>query len=67
MRRDFFWGGGVFGNFVYFCTTRGKKPTFHEKVVETLARNTSIYKICKLRGTRFSDQISRFYQSKFSV
>ena len=30
----------------------------HEKVVETLARNTNIYKICKLRGTRFSDQIS---------
>ena len=51
-------GGGVFANFVYFCTTRGKKPTFHEKVVETLARNTNIYKICKLRGTRFSDQIS---------
>ena len=49
-------GGEVFANFVYFCTTRGKKPTFHEKVVETLARNTNIYKI---RETRLSDQISR--------
>ena len=33
----------MFANFVYFCTTRGTKPTFHEKVVETLARNTNIY------------------------
>ena len=46
----------MFANFVYFCTTRGKKPTFYEKVVETLARNTNIY---KLRGTTYSDQISR--------
>ena len=46
----------MFANFVYFCTTRGKNPTFHEKVVETLARNTNIYKI---RETRLSDQISR--------
>ena len=30
----------MFANFVYFCTTRGKKTTFHEKVVETLARNS---------------------------
>ena len=44
----------MFANFVYFCTTRGKKTTFDGKVVETLARNTNIYKICKLRGTRFS-------------
>ena len=48
----------MFANFVYFCTTRGKKTTFHEKVVETLARNTNVCKICKLRGTRFSDQIT---------
>ena len=54
----------MFANFVYFCTTRGKRPTFHEKVVETLARNTNIYKICKLRVARFSDQISR---SNFAI
>ena len=42
-------GEGVFTNFVYFCTTRGKKTTFDGKVVETLARNTNIYKTCKLR------------------
>ena len=54
----------MFANFVYFCATSGKKPTFHEKVVETLARNTNIYKICKFRGTRFSDQISR---SNFAI
>ena len=47
-------GEGVFANFVYFCTTRGKRPTFDGKVVETLARNTNTHKICKLRGTRFS-------------
>ena len=44
----------MFANFAYFSTTRGKKPTSDGKVVETLARNTNIYKICKLRGTRFS-------------
>ena len=49
----------MFANFVYFCTTRGKKSTFDEKVVETLARKTNIYKICKLHGTRFS----AFYNS----
>ena len=49
-------GGGVFANFVYFVLRVGKKPTYHEKVVETLARNTNIY---KLRGTTYSDQISR--------
>ena len=49
----------MFANFVYFCTTRGKKTTFDGKVVETLARNTNIYKICKLRGTR----CSAFYNS----
>ena len=49
----------MFANFVYFCTTRGKKSNFHEKVVETLARKTNIYKICKLHGTRFS----AFYNS----
>ena len=54
----------MFANFVYFCTRREKKPTFHEKVVETPARNTNIYEICKLRGTRFSDQISR---SNFAI
>ena len=43
----------MFANFVYFCTTRGRKPTLDGKVVETLARNTIICKICKLRGTRF--------------
>ena len=35
-------GGEVFANFVYFCTTRGKKSTFDWKVVEALARNTNI-------------------------
>ena len=54
----------MFANFVYFCTTRGKKPPFHEKVVETLARNTNIYKICKLCGSRFSEQTSR---SNFAI
>ena len=51
-------GRGVckFRIFLYYAW---EKTTFHEKVVETLARNTNIYKICKLRGTRFSDQISR--------
>ena len=49
----------MFANFVYFCTTRGKKTTLDEKVVKTLAHNTNIYKICKLRGTRFS----AFYNS----
>ena len=49
----------MFANFVYFCTTRGKKTTLDGKVVKTLARNTNIYKICKLRGTRFS----AFYNS----
>ena len=57
----------MFTNFVYFCTTRGKKPTFHEKFVETLACNTNIYKICKLRGTRFSDQISRSNHSVLPI
>ena len=47
-------GGGGVANFVYFCTTRGKKTTFDGKVVETFARNMNIYKICKLRGTKFS-------------
>ena len=36
-------GGGVFANFVYFCTTRGKKPTFHEKVVETRDQALQFY------------------------
>ena len=54
----------MLASFVYFCTTREKKTTFHEKVVETLARNTNMYKICKLRGTGFSDQISR---SNFAI
>ena len=49
----------MFANFVYFCTTPGEKTTFDEKVVETLARNTNIYKTCKLRGTTFS----AFYNS----
>ena len=49
----------MFANFVYFRTTCAKKVTFDEKVVEVLARNTNIYKICKLRGTRFS----AFYNS----
>ena len=31
----------MFANFVYFCTTRRKKPSFDGKVVETLARNTT--------------------------
>ena len=42
--------------FLYYA--RGKN-TFDRKVVETLARNTNVYKICKLRGTRFS----AFYNS----
>ena len=65
MRRDF-WGGGegCLQISYIFVLREGKKTTFHEKVVETLARNTNIYKICKLRGTRFSDQISR---SNFAI
>ena len=42
-------GEGVFTNFVYFCTTRGKKTTFDGKVVETLARNTNIQGVSKKR------------------
>ena len=34
--------------FVYYVR---KKTTFDGKVVKTFARNTNIYKICKLRGT----------------
>ena len=42
-------GEGVLTNFVYFCTTRGKKTTFDGKVVETLARNTNIQGVSKKR------------------
>ena len=33
----------MFANFVYCCTTRGKKTTFDGKVVETVPRNANIY------------------------
>ena len=50
----------MFANFVFFFFYHAReKNTFDGKVVETLARNTNIYKVCKLRGTR----LSAFYNS----
>ena len=47
-------GEGCLQVLYIFVLCAGKKPIFDGKVVETLARNTNIYNICKLRGTRFS-------------
>ena len=49
-------GGGRFQIAYIFVLRVGKKPTFHEKVVETLARNTNIDFPIKFR-----DQTLKFY------
>jgi hypothetical protein len=58
-----------FANFVYVCiTVRAEIVTiFSSKIVTISARNTNIYKICKLRKaifsvfTTFHNQILQFY------
>jgi hypothetical protein len=44
----------MFANFVYICITRGKNNHFRLKMVIFYARNTNIYKICKLHRAIFS-------------
>ena len=64
-RRDF-WGGEGCLQILYIFVLRGGGTAFDGKIVETLARNTNIYKTCKLPGTRFS----AFYNSsrpKFGI
>ena len=52
------YGIAKFANFVYICITRGKsyhfRGNFSSKMVTFSARNTNIYKICKLRRPIFS-------------
>ena len=42
-----------FANFVYFCITRGKEQSDFEMRLHFSARNTKVYKICKLYRTIF--------------
>ena len=52
------YGIAKFANFVYICITRGKsyhfRGNFSSKMVTFSARNTNIYKICKLCNAIFS-------------
>ena len=55
-----------FAIFLYFCNTHGKGLPLCCPVLSVFARNTKVYKICKLHGTIFSTFYCIF-RPKFTI